>query len=164
MHMFTKDTNENVHRSFSQQNQKRGIKPNVQKQENGYINCELFIQQNVTLQYKRINNIYTTTRMNFTPSAKEIRQAHMVQLHFCNIQQQEKVISGNINRGNDYLWWEDGMNTDWKETQRTSGRLGIIQILIWMVITQVYTYVKVNQGTECTSAKHFIKSFDKKQK
>lgn len=164
MHMFTKDTNENVHRNFSQQNQKRGIKPNVQKQENGYINCDLFIQQNVTLQYKRINNIYTTTRMNFTPSAKEIRQAHMAQLHFCNIQQQEKVISGNINRGNDYLWWEDGMNTDWKETQRTSGRLGIIQILIWMVITQVYTYVKVNQGTECTSAKHFIKSFDKKQK
>lgn len=164
MYMFTKDTNENVHRSFSQQNQKRGIKPNVQKQENGYINCDLFIQQNVTLQYKRINNIYTTTRMNFPPSAKEITQAHMAQLHFCNIQQQEKVISGNINRGNDYLWWEDGMNTDWKETQRTSGRLGIIYILIWMVITQVYTYVKANQGTECTSAKHFIKSFDKKQK
>ena len=54
------------------------------------------------------------------------------------------------------------MNTDWKETQRTSGRLGIIYILIWVVITQVYTYVKVNQGIECTSAKHFIKFFSKK--
>ena len=164
MHMFTKDTNETVHRSFSQQNQKRGTKTNVQKQENGYINCDLFIQQNVTLQYKRIKNIYTTTRMNFTPSAKEVRQVHLEQFHLCNVQQQEKLISGNRNRGNDYLWWEDGMNTDWKETQRTSGRLGIIYILSWVVITQMYSYVKANQGIECTSAKHFIKSFTKKQK
>ena len=54
------------------------------------------------------------------------------------------------------------MNTDWKETQRTSGRLGIIYILSWVVITQMYSYVKANQGIECSSAKHFIKSFNKK--
>lgn len=38
------------------------------------------------------------------------------------------------------------MNTDWEETQRTSEGLGITYNLLWVVITHVYTYVKVNQG------------------
>lgn len=54
--------------------------------------------------------------------------------------------------GNGYLWWEDGMNTHWEETQRTYGRLGIIYILVWVVVIQVYTSVKINQGIEYISA------------
>ena len=45
---------------------------------------------------------------------------------------------------------------------KTSGRLGTIYILSWVVITQMYSHVKANQGIECSSAKHFIKSFNKK--
>lgn len=68
-------------------------------------------------------------------------------------------------RGNGYLYWGKGMNTNWNETQRTSGRLGIIYILIWVVITQVYTGGKVNRDTSISvlvPCKHFILSLTKK--